>query len=60
MMSGFTIRLGKEADSTALAKLLIDTWQSCYAEFFPDDFLRKLDQEKQEKRQLNFCQKTLF
>ena len=50
MMSGFTIRPGEESDCAVLAKLLIDTWQSCYAEFFPADFLRKLDQEKQEKR----------
>ncbi len=49
-MNSFTIRPGKEADCNALARLLIETWQSCYTKFFPADFLNKLDQEKQEKR----------
>lgn len=49
-MGSFTIRPGETVDCTALAKLLIETWQNCYTEFFPADFLNQLDQEKQEKR----------
>lgn len=51
------LRLGTKNDVPNICMLLISTWQSCYADFMPQDFLDNLNLEHQIKRHIASIEK---
>ncbi|MFK7774926.1 MAG: N-acetyltransferase family protein [Saprospiraceae bacterium] len=54
------LRLGTKNDIPNICQLLISTWQSCYADFIPQDFLDNLNLAHQIRRHTSSMEKGII
>lgn len=54
------LRLGTKNDIPNICQLLISTWQSCYADFMPQDFLENLNLAHQIRRHTSSMEKGII
>jgi GNAT superfamily N-acetyltransferase len=50
VMDQFRVRQAAESDIPGIAKVLVDSWNSTFRGFLPDDFLDGMSLERQEQR----------